>query len=68
MNPQAQILEMLKSRKVVRSREFIRDCQGWDFRKVITRLRKQGHPIQNIAPAGQEGIYVYQDGGQMEMF
>jgi hypothetical protein len=68
MNPQAQILEMLKARKVVRSREFIRECAGWDFRKCITRLRRQGEPIENIAPQGQEAVYVYKDGGQMEMF
>lgn len=68
MNPQAEILEMLKERKVVSSREFIRECSGWDFRKCITRLRKKGYPIENINPPGMEAVYVYKDGSQMELF
>lgn len=61
---QAIILEMLKTRKMVRSREFIRECQGWDFRKAITRLRRQGFPIRNISPPGQEATYIWADGEQ----
>ena len=67
MSPQEQVLQMLKERKVVRSREFIKECAGWDHRKIITRLRRQGHPIENINPAGCEACYLYQDGGQMEL-
>jgi len=66
--PQQQILEMIRTRKQVRSREIIREVPGWDFRKAITRLQRQGHPIVNLNPPGIEACYAWMDGGQMEMF
>lgn len=64
---QQKVLEMLQTRKVVRSREFIRECAGWDFRKAITRLRRQGHKIENCNPPGCEGCYVYTDREKIEI-
>ena len=58
MNPQAQILEMLRTGKPIKSREFIRDCQGWDHRKAICRLRRQGWDIRSEIPRGErEAVY-----------
>lgn len=58
---QQQILEMIRARRAVQAREFIRECQGWDFRKAICRLVKKGYPIYNIMPPGQEATYVWQN-------
>lgn len=63
---QDKVLRMLKERRVVRSREFIRECQGWDHRKIICRLRAKGEPIENINPVGVEAVYVYGE-GQMRL-
>jgi len=54
---QGKILDMVRTRKVVRSREFVRELSGWDFRKAITRLRRKGFPIQNLNPPGIEAEY-----------
>lgn len=59
---QEMILNMLRTRKVVKSREFIRECQGWDFRKCITRLRHKGYPIENLNPPGMEAEYHWMEG------
>ncbi len=67
MGPQDQILEMLRTRKIVKGREFIRECQGWDFRKCITRLRRQGYPIVNVAPAGHEATYLWVEKEQLPL-
>jgi len=64
---QEMILNMIRDRKQVYSREIIREIPGWDFRKAITRLQRQGHPISNLNPPGVEACYVWLDGGQMEM-
>ncbi len=62
---QQQILDMLRTRGAVWSREFIRECEGWDFRKSISRLRRIGHrlgfTITNISTPGQEARYVYRE-------
>ena len=65
--PKAQVMRMLQERKVVRSREFIRELSGWDFRKCISRLIREGKPIKNIAKGNSEGIYVWTDGEQGRM-
>lgn len=65
---QAKVLDMLQTRGAVRSRDFVRECQGWDHRKIITRLRRAGHPIENVNPPGVEACYVYRDGTQGELF
>ena len=57
--PQQQILEMIKTRKQVTSREFIRECATWDHRKIITRLRRAGYPIENLNPLGCEAKYCW---------
>jgi hypothetical protein len=57
---QQQILDMLRSRRMVMSREFIRECSGWDFRKALCRLRKK-YPITNVAKPGHEGCWVWVD-------
>lgn len=59
---QAEILKMIRTRKIVRSRDFVRELQGWDFRKAITRLRRQGYPIENLSPPGIEGAYAWTEG------
>lgn len=63
---QAEILDMLRKRKLVGSREFIHELQGWDFRKAITRLRRRGYPIENLKPPGVEGIYAWTEGMTFE--
>ena len=55
------ILRILQERRIVTSREFIRDCKGWDFRKCICRLQRKGHFIYNANPPGVEGEYHYVD-------
>lgn len=59
---QIEILHMIQSRKIVYSRDFIRELAGWDFRKAITRLRRQGYPIENLRPPGTEGAYAWIEG------
>lgn len=51
--PQKAILEMLRTGRPIRSREFIRECAGWDHRKAICRLRKQGWNIVSEIPHGE---------------
>jgi len=63
MKQQAMVLWMLQTRGRVKSREFIRELEGWDFRKCITRLRRRGYVIENISLAGQEGEYEYRGKG-----
>jgi Helix-turn-helix domain len=56
--PQKMILEMLRTGRQIKSREFIRDCQGWDHRKAISRLRRQGWNIHSeIRPGEHEATY-----------
>jgi hypothetical protein len=58
VNPQSQILEMLRTGRPIKSREFIRDCQGWDHRKAISRLRRQGwNIVSEIQPGEREATY-----------
>jgi hypothetical protein len=59
VDQQAQILDIIRTRRAVYSRELIRECQGWDFRKAITRLRRKGFPIVNVSPAGREAKYCW---------
>ena len=66
--PQQQILELIRSRGKVKTSEILREIPCTTPAKCILRLRAQGHPIQNVSPAGEEAIYCYMDGGQMEMF
>ena len=61
---QDKILEMIRSRKMVKSREIVREVPGWDFRKAICRLQKKGFTIRNVAPRGQEGCYLWVDNEQ----
>ena len=65
---QEAYLAYIVEHKVVKARELIRLGLGWDVRKAISRLRKQGHPITNIGKPGQEAIYFWADGGQERMF
>ena len=58
-NQQQLVLEMIRNRKQVFSREFIRELPGWDFRKAITRLRRAGYPIENLNPLGGEAKYCW---------
>ena len=53
MKPQKMILEMLMSGRPIRSREFIRECQGWDHRKAISRLRRMGWNITSEIQKGE---------------
>ncbi len=60
--PQSQILEMLRTRKRVTSAEFVREVQGWDFRKCISRLRRKGYPIESsIRPGDKYATYIWVD-------
>jgi len=52
--PQSQILDMLRTRKRVTSAEFIREVAGWDHRKVISRLRRKGYPIESVIKPGDK--------------
>jgi hypothetical protein len=67
MNPQAQILEMLKARGRVKTSEILRAVPCTTPAKAILRLREKGHPIENVSPPGAEAVYVYKDGGQMRL-
>lgn len=58
---QEKVLSMLRDRKVVTSREFIRECSTWDHRKIISRLTRKGHFIYNAMPIGVEAEYHYVD-------
>ncbi len=58
---QQQILEMIRTRRAVQAREFIKECPGWDHRKAISRLIRKGYPIYNIMPDGHEAIYTWED-------
>ena len=68
LGPQWQILQMLQIRKRVTTSEILREVKVTTPAKCILRLRAQGYPIQNVSPAGEEAVYCYMDGGQMEMF
>jgi hypothetical protein len=67
MNPQDQILEMLKARGRVKTSEILRVVPCTTPAKTILRLKKKGHPITNISAPGEEAVYLYQDGGQMRL-
>jgi hypothetical protein len=68
MNPQAKVLEMLKNRGSVTSPEFVRECQGWDHRKCISRLRRQGHQIISRKVDGKNYHEYLLYEGQMRFF
>ena len=55
--PQKQILQMLLTGRPIRSREFIRECLGWDHRRVISRLRKRYNIVSEIKPGEREATY-----------
>ena len=66
-NPQSQIREYLRSRGIATSVEL--EKMSWDFRRVISRLRRQGDPIETRPTPGKHyATYVWADGGQMRMF
>ena len=56
-----QILNMIRSRRAVRSRELIREVACLDPQKAILRLRRKGYPIENLSPTGKEGLYCWVD-------
>ena len=62
MNSQAQILDMIRTRRRVTTAEILRAIPCTTPAKAILRLRRAGWPIENIAPIGQLGIYEYQEG------
>ena len=61
MNSQTQILEMIRTRRKVTTAEILRAIPCTTPAKAILRLRKQGYPIENVAPIGQLGIYEWQE-------
>lgn len=64
--PQKMILEMLKTGRPIRSREFIQNVPGWDHRKAISRLRKKGWNIITEIPPGEFEAYYRLVSGSME--
>lgn len=65
---QQKILDMIRCRGQVRSREIIREIPGWDFRKAICRLQKKGYPIVNMNPPGIEAVYVWKPQFDLPLF
>ncbi len=66
MNPQAQIKAYLKARGIATSVELERI--SWDFRRCISRLRKEMPIETHPTPGKKYATYVLLDGKQMEMF
>lgn len=57
-DPQAQILNLLMTGRPIESPELIRECQGWDFRKSICRLKNKGfHIISEPTPGKRYFTY-----------
>lgn len=57
--PQDQILSILREGRPVKSEEFIRRVLGWDHRKAISRLRRQGWDIlSEIRPGDRQATYT----------
>lgn len=61
MGPQQQILEMIRSRRRVSHVEILREVATTDARKIISRLRRQGFPIENVSPPGELATYVWRE-------
>ena len=57
---QEKIREYIMTRGRVTSEELIKLGISWDHRKIISRLRRKGYPIENVAKPGDKfGIYVW---------
>lgn len=67
-NPQEQIREYLRSRGIATSVEL--EVFTWDFRRVISRLRRQGMQIVTRPTPGKKyATYLFYEGpAQLRMF
>ena len=61
MNSQAQILDMIRTRRRVTTAEILREVPCTTPAKAILRLRRQGHPIENVSGPGELGVYEYRE-------
>jgi len=52
---------MIRSRRRVTTAEILREIPCTTPAKAILRLRRIGHPIENVAKPGELGIYEYQE-------
>ena len=62
MNSQAQILDMIRSRRRVTTAEILRAIPCTTPAKAILRLKRAGYPIENVSKPGELAIYEYQEG------
>jgi len=67
MTPQAQVLNLIRSRKVVWIREIIQKCATWKHATIMGRLKKKGYPIVNVSPPGYEACYHWVEVGQIKL-
>jgi len=57
--PQKQILDMIQTRRKVKTSEILREVKITTPAKAIMRLREMGAPIENLNPLGEEAIYCW---------
>ena len=62
MNSQAQILDMIRTRRRVTTAEILRAIPCTTPAKAILRLKRAGYPIENVSKPGELAIYEYQEG------